>query len=378
MKILILVRILWPGGVQRTAFAEADGLRKLGNEVELVFIRDTGRLHYSENVSYSTIFNNEVNKRFVAKILRRITAHYLPARGPDSTVDIDLIYKFIHSIKQKYDLVYCFDEFIGFFAKPIKRRFGSTIVVLIHEAALNKRGISALIQRRAMKLADVVLTNSKYNFEILKSFDRKKIYEVYPGLYPKSKVKDFTERKNIAISVTMWDSGRKPEIFLCIAQHLNNGKIMLVGDWADENYLRQFKERIVKLNLLDRLIVTGPVSEETLASYYEHSKVSIRFGYDEKGPGMGSLESLSYGLPIIINYGIGFKEVIKHGINGFIVNERECKDVATLIDELFTNKEKWEYIHKNNLSLANEYSWDHHNEKLNAIFEKSVNNSKKI
>ena len=41
MKIGIIVRILWPGGVQRIAIAEAEGLTRLGNDVELIFIRRT-------------------------------------------------------------------------------------------------------------------------------------------------------------------------------------------------------------------------------------------------------------------------------------------------------------------------------------------------
>ena len=39
MRICIVVRLLWPGGVQRTALAEAEGLTKIGNEVDLLFIR---------------------------------------------------------------------------------------------------------------------------------------------------------------------------------------------------------------------------------------------------------------------------------------------------------------------------------------------------
>jgi hypothetical protein len=40
MKICILVRVLWSGGVQRIAFAEAEGLIKLENDVHLIFLKD--------------------------------------------------------------------------------------------------------------------------------------------------------------------------------------------------------------------------------------------------------------------------------------------------------------------------------------------------
>ena len=104
MKILIIVRILWPGGVQRIAFAEAKGLIDLGNDVDLVFIRDTGRVGYDDKIKYNAIYKTDIQNRFIGKILKIITHHYSPERGSDATVDLDLIYKFEHSITKKYDI----------------------------------------------------------------------------------------------------------------------------------------------------------------------------------------------------------------------------------------------------------------------------------
>ena len=101
MKIAIIVRILWPGGVQRTAFAEAEGLTRLGNDVDLIFIRKTNRYTYNSKILYKVIYDDKVNSRFLAKLLRKITTHYNPQRGSDATVDLDLIRKFEHSIKKQ-------------------------------------------------------------------------------------------------------------------------------------------------------------------------------------------------------------------------------------------------------------------------------------
>jgi len=40
----MIVRMPWPRRVQILVIAEAEGLRKFGNYVNLIFIRDTGRL----------------------------------------------------------------------------------------------------------------------------------------------------------------------------------------------------------------------------------------------------------------------------------------------------------------------------------------------
>jgi len=87
---------------------------------------------------------------------------------------------------------------------------------------------------------------------------------------------------------------------------------------------------------------------------------------------MGSLESLSYGLPIIYNNGIGIKEILEDNINGYKLNENDYSKIANQINILFSNNELWENIHKNNLKIANEYSWESHNIKLNKILENTL------
>ena len=219
MKICILVRVLWPGGVQRIAFAEAEGLTKLGNNVDLIFIRGTKKYTYSENINYKVLYENNINKRILGRIFRKITLHYLPQRGEDATVDMDLIYKAEHNLKNKYDIIYYFDEFSAFFQKYNKKKYGNKTAVLIHEVALfNRSKLSKFVQKRAIKNSDIVLTNTKENLDLLKKFGIKNAYEVYPGLILHNDIPDFDSRGNIAVSVTMWDFGRKPEILLKIAK----------------------------------------------------------------------------------------------------------------------------------------------------------------
>lgn len=374
MKICILVRLLWPGGVQRIAFSEAEGLSKMGNDVDLIFIRSSERYVYDSTTKYKVLNRNEVNKRILGRIFRKITLHYLPQRGADATVDIDLIYKAEHNLGNKYDIIYYFDEFAAFFQKYNKRKFGNKTAVLIHEVALlNGTKLSKLVQKRAIKNSDLVLTNTEENLNLLKEFSIENSYEVYPGLMLHDYIPGFDSRENIAISVTMWDFGRKPEILLQIAKKLRFGKIMVVGSWTDNNYLSEFKRLVEDADLSGKLIITGEIEEKYLIDLYKKAKVSIRFGFKEKGPGMGSLESIAWGIPLIINDGIGIKEVVKNNVNGYIVEETDSPLIANLIDGLFKRKDTWSEISQNNLVLAKELSWDEHCFKLNNLFRDILN-----
>ena len=166
----------------------------------------------------------------------------------------------------------------------------------------------------------------------------------------------------------MWDSGRRPETVLEIAKQMKNGRLIIAGSWTDNNYFESFKNKLKNSNLENKVIVTGTIDENNLINIYKKAKISIRFGYDEKGPGMGSLESISYGLPLIIDENIGIREIIKDGCNGYIVEPEDSIGIAEKISLLFNDKNIWEKMSKNNLELAKSFSWGNHNEKLNKIF----------
>lgn len=370
MKIAIIVRILWPGGVQRIAFAEAEGLTRLGNDVDLIFIRKTNRYTYNSKIPYKVIYDDKVKSRFLAKLLRKITTHYNPQRGSDSTVDLDLIRKFAHSIKKQYDIIYYFDEFSAFFSKHSKKKFFHKVVVLIHEVALTNGSLLAkIVQSRALKNAELILTNTKENLQLLKEAGYDNSFEVYPGLNQHSEIPGFGTRENVAISVTMWDFGRRPEVLIEIAKNLNFGKILLCGDWTDIAYMNKLKKKIIEEKVEKKVEITGPISEERLENLYKNAKISIRFGYNEKGPGMGSLESIAWGIPLIINSGIGIKEQIINWKNGVVVDESNSKVVANTIEELFKDQFQWERMSHNNILLSEELGWDKHNAKLNDLLQ---------
>ena len=59
----------------------------------------------------------------------------------------------------------------------------------------------------------------------------------------------FESRDNIAVSVPMWDVGKKPEILLQISKKLKYGKIVIAGSWAGNKYLEEFKKVISDNNL---------------------------------------------------------------------------------------------------------------------------------
>ena len=373
MKILIVCRVLWPGGVQRMIFRQAEGLKLLGNEVDLVFIRDTGRYKYPTNLNFEIFMTKNRSSKLVDYILKRITSRYSPQRGEDAVVDIDYIRKFQKSITKSYDLIYYSDEFAALFSEIVKKKNKAKLVVMIHEP-IKKNGpfLWRQIEKKAIKNCDLVLTHSREAKILLSSIYNARIEEIYLGTDVINEIPGFENRKNYAVSVTMWDYGRHPEKLIEIGRKLSVGKIILIGNWTDNNYLEAMKREIKEKSLDERVVITGQVTENRLRLYYKEAKCSIRFGYNEKGPGMGALESISWGIPIIFNDGIGIKEVAADQKNGFLVDLEDTDLIAKKITHLFDDKKNWEDISKNNLDLATSLSWDEHNKRLNNLFQEIV------
>ena len=379
MKICIFVRVLWPGGVQRTALAEAEQLTALGHTVDLVFLRDTGREKYSTSVNYRCLHDASAKKRLLGKLFGFITRRYASERGSDATVDLDFILKFERT-RESYDVILYFDQHAAFFARYGQRKNHDKYVVQIHETSLKgpEGIIPHLIDKRALENASATLTNAEFNKNVLTLNGYRNVFILYPGLSIQSFVPTFMERENVAISVTMWDKGRKPEVLLEIAKLLRTVRIIIAGNWADSDYLRSFRELVRNEGLSDKVEVTGSISESDLQQLYRKCKVAIRFGYNEAGPGMGSLEAISHGIPLIINSGIGIKEVVSNNVNCIIVDELSSQIVADMIEELSHNQLLWDKISENEKELAKGLSWESHGLKLEKILTDVVGSPSSI
>ena len=371
MRICVFVRVFWPGGVQSIAFGEAKSLEDRGHKVDLVFLRDSNRGEHpwSYMHPYRILYDSNINKRLLHKIFWSITKKYAPERGEDATVDLDLIKEF-EKQREKYDVVIYYDQLSAFYANYGSKLHGDRYIVNIMETFYKKKGvIPQYLERRALKNASAILTIGKLNADILKEKGFHDVFLLYPGTTNVKELPEFETRDNKIISVTMWDTGRHPENFIEIAKNIKNGKIYLIGDWTNKVFYLDFIELIKFNGLENRIIVVGKVSRTELEKYYKTAKVMIRFGYNEAGPGMGTLEAISYGLPLIINNQIGIKDVTESiKTNSFyVVNEKDVKSITSIIKLLLDDRNVWKTKSMESLRIADMLSWENHGKNLENI-----------
>jgi glycosyltransferase involved in cell wall biosynthesis len=368
MRVRIVVRLLWPGGVQRTLLAEAQELTNLGHTIDLVFLRKSDlAVDYGESVPY-TIFRGPASKpRPLAYLFRMITSHYAPERGHDATVDLDLLWAY-ELQRWTGDLTLYGDQHAAMFAPLFSALRKRPYVVHIHESAF--KGDATLWrteERIALSRAAAIVANTDGTRSTLMANGYPNVTTVYPGTAIHRQVPDFADRSDMAISCTLWDVGRHPEIFIAIAREMSSGTVELVGSWTDQLAMTSFIKRVNESGLSHRLRVSGPISQVNLEARYRSAKVAIRFGYNEMGPGMGSLEAISYGVPLIYNAGIGVKEVLRDGVHGRLVDPERPASVAKAIEDLFQDSSGWRSMSANCLTAAKNLSWESHGRRLEAV-----------
>lgn len=83
---------------------------------------------------------------------------------------------------------------------------------------------------------------------------------------------------------------------------------------------------------------------------------------------MAVLESLCNGTAVIVNDGLGGKEFVIEGENGYVV--KDWKEAVDRINEVLENHRLRRSLSINALETGKKYSWRNHANKLTEIMEK--------
>lgn len=367
MRIVVLVRILWTGGAQKIAIKEAQNLQKFGHSVRLVFLRETesGKLLHDslKNVNWE-IYSKSGGKN---PLYSFITAHFSPDRKGEGTVDYDLITNFANRFsRDDADYVICHDQFAGIAGYKIKKRLGIPYSVFMHERVNGYPSypvfgkLARYLERKVLSHADAVFSVTERVAESVE-----KIYSIssipnMPGIDVGSCM-SYESRRDILLSVSVWDTDRDPKVYLPIISKLRNFKLTVAGRWRDEGLRKQFIAKLDELKIGSSVNLIEGFTENQLVSLYSESKFSLRYGIDELGPGMSNLESLSQCTPVIVNGELGFADFVLSEDVGYVSKIWNPDDICEFIIE-YDNHAKYSELQSNIKKAVSSHSWGSHTE----------------
>lgn len=167
------------------------------------------------------------------------------------------------------------------------------------------------------------------------------------------------ENRDILLTVSKWSRFRKPEKYLEVLKYLPKSiKLTFAGRWDSEKDMSDFINSVNSLNLHGRVNILTNQTDDELSKLYDRTKVFLRLGFNETGTGQAILEAIGHGCPVVISKKLGAAEIVRDGVNGFTVNENIIPEVASRIDDIYSNNGLFDSMSQESYKLAESKDWE--------------------
>lgn len=378
MKIAILVRILWSAGTQKIAIQEAITFSQMGHDVELIFLRKTksGEVYEDmlKGVKYRIV--SEVNRSPLVPLYDFITGIFMSNRKGEGRVDYNLIRRFPSLAKDNYDIIICHDQWAGLAGYYSWRKYKINYVVMLHEqinempwvTGLNRiiANIALLYQRNVLIHAKKVFSVTRKIATTAENFYVKSniaVSDNFPGLEIKPFL-NYCSKSNTILLNSFWNESKFPEMYLDLFKKIKDYSFAMIGNWISDSYKETFIGKLKALGVLQKVKFIDKLSEVKKIEIIANCKFCVRFGKGEFGPGIGSIEALENGVPLIINRELGIADYLREYKCGLILDDpRDTDKIIAFIQE-HDNEKSYEMLQKSIKKFIEDHTWIKHCEKL--------------
>jgi glycosyltransferase involved in cell wall biosynthesis len=222
------------------------------------------------------------------------------------------------------------------------------------------------------KFADAVITISEEEKRRIRKYNlissKSSIYVVYHGVENNFTTNNYISNQDLLRVKAKYNL---PDEFLLFVGRLNvrknienllksisilkNKKIYLVvvgqEDWKSSNYHKLAQS----LNIENRIIFTGPVSDLELRIIYSAGKIFC-FPSLAEGFGLPPLEAMASGVPVVVSNTTCLPEIC--GIAGTYINPLSPMEISSAIDSLLQNDELYNKKSLQGLEVARNFTWE--------------------
>ncbi len=159
----------------------------------------------------------------------------------------------------------------------------------------------------------------------------------YSNKYDLSKI----EKKNYLLCVGRLEKVKAfhcaIEAFSGIAKEFQNLRLKIVGQGSLEEELKQ---KVKDCNLDSRVDFEG--FQKDIIPYYLYAKATILTSLYEGYPNV-LIESIAMNTPVVaFNCPGGTNEIVKNGVNGYLVNDQDINDLKSKLSILLSNKHNYD------------------------------------
>jgi len=149
-------------------------------------------------------------------------------------------------------------------------------------------------------------------------------------------------------------------------------RLVLIGDGAERKSLEDLAK---ELGIHKRITFTGSLPFSEIPSYM---KAANLFGFASitETQGLATLEAMAAGLPVVAVDASGTRDILKHGQQGYLV-ENDAKALAAGIKKLLANPDRMQKFAKAAHKKAQSFNIESLTEKLLDVYEQAIRDKKK-
>lgn len=372
MKIGIVSRALIPGGHVVWAAGLARGLSRLGQDVSLIYIRDSRFFSMFE----SELAGREVEYTFEGALGRLSEAVGWPLSmaflgggygkdgGPDPFSWI--LAPFAGHWMRRFDLLIFAEDFTGVAGLLSNRLTGTPYVVFVHEApgGVPSSPLFKIIERARRVIRDGAVLTCAIDEAIstrLQAAGESHVTTVPLGCDPISY--PLFNRAEFVLADSRWTPARDPGFILKIAKHTPGIRYLMLGSFWTPEFERSFVEQCRREGLDSQVKLLPNLSSKESTDLYQRAMVYIRWaaygtGGWEMGFPTGLRLAMSNSCPVIFDKKLGCAPFIENELPESAIEHRP-ELFALKILELSKSKDLVRARVEKSLKFAQKFPWSY-------------------
>ncbi len=276
--------------------------------------------------------------------------------------------------KEDCDIIHCHDWMTFPAGIKLKKESGKPLIVHVHATEFDRSGggynlFVYKIESEGFKEADKIIAVSNYTKnKIVENYniDENKIEVVHNAIETKikKKRKPYSKMK-IVLYLGRFSIQKGPDYFIKAAKRVldyRNDVLFVMAGTGE--LLPQMIDLACALNIGDKILFTGRLSDEDVQRIYENTDIYVLSSVSEPF-GLTVLEAVSNGVPTIVSKNSGVREVLK---NCFEVDFWDTEEMANKILSVLRYRILEEEITKGAFSELKEISLEKQASKMIGVY----------
>jgi glycosyltransferase involved in cell wall biosynthesis len=229
----------------------------------------------------------------------------------------------------------------------------------------------------------IALSSLDANLLISMGFSKERITIIPNGVDERKfeKRRDFVNknRKLKILCVAQFHRNKNFETVIQVVRDLSTRfdlEAYLIGGRADEAYLTEISQ-LVKNNKLEKIIKLGvSIDDSSLADCFLSCDLFLFLSRVETFP-LVILEAMFTGLPIVTSNVGAIGDVVKNGVNGYLVEPDDVQQIRNCVSVLLEDSSLRKEIGGRNRDVAKSYTWSKVAIQTDSLYKKLVEEKKK-